>query len=191
MNQTYWESRYNENITPWDIGYCSPPLSAFFQNLFHKEQKILIPGAGNAYEAEWLWQNGFKNLWIVDLAPQPLKDFKERCPDFPPSQLLQMDFFHLDQSFDLIIEQTFFCAISPKLRPAYAKKMQELLNPGGKLTGLLFNFPLSEKGPPFGGSKEEYINHFKNLFSIHKMEACYNSIKPRQGNELFFTLIRS
>jgi len=46
--------------------------------------------------------------------------------------------------------------------------MKELLNPKGKLIGLLFQFPLTEVGPPFGGSKEEYNSLFENDFDIKK-----------------------
>ena len=66
------------------------------------------------------------------------------------------------------------------------KKMHELLNPGGKIAGLLFNFPLTEKGPPFGGSIEEYKSLFSGAFKLKILEKAYNSIKPRANKELFF-----
>ncbi len=65
--------------------------------------------------------------------------------------------------------------------------MHELLTERGKISGLLFNFPLTEEGPPFGGSVEEYINLFSNTFSIKTLKLAYNSIKPRANKELFFT----
>ncbi|RYF89397.1 MAG: SAM-dependent methyltransferase, partial [Chitinophagaceae bacterium] len=97
------------------------------------------------------------------------------------------DFFELHEQFDLIIEQTFFCALSPALRVAYVSHMYKLLKEEGKLAGLLFNRSF-DGGPPFGGSKEEYVKLFSPLFEIVTMEACYNSIAPRAGSELFFIL---
>ncbi|MBX2846521.1 MAG: hypothetical protein KTR13_09960, partial [Saprospiraceae bacterium] len=50
-----------------------------------------------------------------------------------------------------------------------------------------FDFPLAgdvEKRP-FGGSKEEYLSYFEPHFNIKTFEKAYNSILPRQGNELF------
>ena len=91
-----------------------------------------------------------------------------------------------EKKYDLIIEQTFFCALNPSLRDKYVEKMHELLNPKGKLIGLLFQFPLTEEGPPFGGSENEYIKLFSNNFKIRTLETAYNSIKPREGRELFF-----
>jgi thiopurine S-methyltransferase len=122
---------------------------------------------------------------VIDLASLPLLNLKSRVPHFPDSQLIQGDFFKLDKKYDLILEQTFFCALDPALRPAYAKKMSELLNPNGKLAGVLFDFALSESGPPFGGSREEYLSYFESHFKIKTLEKCHNSIKPRMGNELF------
>ena len=191
MNSTeYWSQRYHEKNTPWDMGTASPPLTAYLQTLNHKSQKILIPGAGNAYEAEWLWLNGFTNTYVADVAPEPLQGLKRRVPAFPDEQLLLGDFFALDQQFDLVVEQTFFCALQPRQREDYMLKMKEIIRPGGSLMGVLFDFPLTEQGPPFGGSLDEYKQLFSKEFKIHKLERCYNSIKARAGNELFIHLIK-
>lgn len=88
----------------------------------------------------------------------------------------------------MILEQTFFCAISPELRSNYVDKIFELLKQNGTLAGVLFQFPLTTQGPPFGGSKTEYEKLFKNKFKIKTLEECYNSIKPRKGNELFIII---
>ncbi|MFV8224713.1 methyltransferase domain-containing protein [Christiangramia aquimixticola] len=186
MNKDFWANRYHQNKTGWDIGYVSIPLKEYIDKLSDKNLKILIPGAGNAYEAEYLFEHGFKNTYICDIAAPPLKNFKQRNPEFPEDQIIQADFFELDLEFDLILEQTFFCAIPVDKRSDYAKKTHELLKPKATLAGLLFNFPLSADGPPFGGSRDEYLTYFSPYFEIEILETAYNSIKPRQGNELFF-----
>ena len=63
--------------------------------------------------------------------------------------------------------------------------MVELLKPNGNLVGVLFNIPLNDNRPPFGGNKKEYEKLFSEYFEIQKMETAYNSIPERQGNELF------
>ena len=95
------------------------------------------------------------------------------------------DFFNHSHKYDCIVEQTFFCSLHPDQRKHYAQKMLELLNPNGKIIGLLFNFPLTKNGPPYGGSKSEYIETFSKSFKIHTLKTSYNSIKPRMGRELF------
>jgi len=186
MNKEFWSSRYKENNTGWDIGHISTPLKEYINQLQDKNLKILIPGAGNSYEAEYLFKKGFRNIWICDIAKEPIENFKKRLPQFPESKILNVDFFELNDQFDLILEQTFFCALPVDHRPDYAKKSSELLKSGAKLCGLLFDFPLSPDGPPFGGSKEEYLTYFSPYFKINIFGRCYNSIKPRQGKELFF-----
>lgn len=186
FDEYYWNTRYQTNDIGWNIGYPSTPIKTYIDQLNDKSIKILIPGAGNSYEAEYLWENSFKNIYVLDIAKTPLDNFKRRVPDFPNARLLHLNFFDLDISFDLILEQTFFCALSPVLRTKYAQKMYELLRHNGKLVGLLFNFELTEQGPPFGGSSAEYINIFEPFFDIKVLEASTNSIKPRDNKELFF-----
>ena len=186
LNKEYWDEKYAENKTGWNIGYISTPIKNYIDQLTDTSLKILIPGAGNSYEAEYLWNKGFKNLFILDISKQPLINFKKRVTGFPDTHLIHKDFFETEGTFDLIIEQTFFCALDPKLRRNYAIKMFDLLSNKGKLVGLLFDFELTVEGPPFGGDKEEYITYFKDLFKIKILERSYNSIKPRMNRELFF-----
>ncbi|MCF4102497.1 TPMT family class I SAM-dependent methyltransferase [Gillisia sp. M10.2A] len=186
LNSEYWSNRYQENNTGWDVGAISTPLKEYIDQIEDKSIKILIPGAGNSHEAEYLVENGFTNVYVLDFAKEPLLNLKQRIPEFPDEHLLNADFFTLNDKFDIILEQTFFCALPVNKRKSYAQKMHSLLKDEGKFAGLLFNFELTENGPPFGGSKEEYLNYFSPYFETLVFEPCYNSIAPRSGNELFF-----
>ncbi|SHJ32657.1 Thiopurine S-methyltransferase (TPMT) [Arenibacter nanhaiticus] len=187
LNKEFWEDRYINQDTGWDIGHISTPLKSYIDQLRDKTIKILIPGAGNGYEAVYLAEQGFCNITVIDIAKPPLEQLRGRLTKTDRATLIEGDFFDLELSdFDLILEQTFFCALDPSLRPAYARKMKQLLKPKGKLAGLLFNFPLTESGPPFGGDQKEYKMLFSKDFTIKILENAYNSIKPRAGKELFF-----
>ena len=190
LSEKAWDHRYLKNDIGWDLGEVSLPLKNYFDQLENKELKILIPGGGNSYEAEYLFNKGFSNVFVVDLSKTALENIKKRTPNFPASQLILGNFFDLNDSFNLIIEQTFFCAIHPSLREQYALKVKELLTSKGKLVGLLFNVPLHKDKPPFGGSKAEYVGFFPPHFMIKKMEACYNSHDTRQGREVFIHFIK-
>lgn len=190
LSKEFWEERYEQHQTGWDIGYASIPLSAYLQKLTIKNQRILIPGAGNAHEVKILLKNGFTNITVLDIAERPLKELHDLYKGDARVRLVNEDFFAHKGSYDLIIEQTFFCAIDPVLRPKYVQKMDNLMADGSRLFGLLFNFELTEIGPPFGGSIIEYQKLFEGSFKIHKLEACYNSIKPRMNNELFIELLK-
>jgi len=186
LNSDYWQNRYQTNEIGWDVGRITTPLKEYFDQIENKSIKILIPGCGNCYEFEYLLNNGFTNVFVLDYAESPLENIKKRIPNCNDNQLINSDFFEHQSKYDLIVEQTFFCALHPELRAKYVKKMHSLLSEKGKLVGLLFQFPLTEVGPPFGGSKEEYLKLFSATFEIKRLETAYNSIKPRQENELFF-----
>jgi len=191
----YWSQRYKDERTGWDIGSPSTPLKEYIDQLTDKNLKIIIPGAGNAYEAEYLFQHGFTNVYILDISEIPLQEFQQRNPKFPTENLVCDDFFAHNETYDLILEQTFFCSFPPlpETRKNYAKHSAELLNPNGKLVGLWFNIPLTgdlEKRP-FGGSKDEYLSYLKPYFKVKTFEKAHNSIPPRAGNELFGIFVKS
>ncbi|MDN3452608.1 MULTISPECIES: methyltransferase domain-containing protein [unclassified Psychrobacter] len=194
VNQAdFWQQRYEKNSTGWDMGQVSPPLKAYIDQLPEsaREQAILVPGAGNAYEVGYLHEQGFTNVTLVDFAPAPIQAFAERYPDFPTEHLICADFFGLSpeqHQFDCVLEQTFFCAINPARRDDYVEQMAALLKPKGKLVGLLFDRDFGRQEPPFGGTKEEYQQRFESVFDIEIMEPSYNSHAARQGSELFVKL---
>jgi thiopurine S-methyltransferase len=189
FNRQYWNELYQHNQTPWDIGQASPPLLSYLNSLPDKNLRILYPGAGKSHEAVNLHKQGFYNLYVCDWAPDAFSLLQIECPHFPEDHLLLQDFFELEGYYDLILEQTFFCALHPSQRDAYVKKAAELLRPDGRLAGVLFATEFAKEGPPFGGSAEEYRAYFSPFFEFLKLESCYNSIKPRYGNELFIELV--
>ena len=115
-NKQYWDLKYKENLTGWDIGYPSSPLKEYIDSLNNKEMKILIPGCGNAYEAEYLCNNGFKNVYLLDWSYEAFKSFKSRMPHFPDTHFILEDYFKHDDTYNLILEQTFMCSLLPSLR---------------------------------------------------------------------------
>lgn len=194
LDRTFWEARYLDGTDGWDLGAPSTPLKTFIEGLTDKDLRILTPGCGRAWEGQLLHRLGFRNVWLMDLTGEPFKDVLRQCPDFPQEHLLTGDFFAHSGSYDLILEQTFFCALDPALRSAYVRKMHELLAPGGRLVGVLFDDPQPGKdpnGPPFGGSRKEYQHLFAATFSKVTIEPCHNSIPPRAGREVWIDVRKS
>lgn len=189
FKQAYWEEKYKHNYTNWDIGYAAPSICAYIDQLTDKSLKILIPGAGNAYEAEYLHKKGFKNVYVLEFIEDAMNNFLKRVPTFPTSNIILSDFFKHKGKYDLIIEQTFFCSLAPTQREKYVEKVSQLLPNNGKLVGLLFDVDFNSNRPPFGGDKTIYTELFQKKFNIVTMETAYNSIKPRKNNELFIKFL--
>lgn len=188
LDQNYWNTRWQTGETGWDIGYASPAIADYMQQVKRKNIAILIPGCGNAYEAQFLVSQGFTNITLIDIAPDAVKRLQERFTDMPQIKIICGDFFTHKGRYDLVVEQTFFCAISPTKRTDYARKMAELLKKKGKIIGLLFGKKFEAQGPPFGGTMSEYEPLFSPYFDIEKMAWCQNSISPRKDSELFIIL---
>ena len=95
LSEKAWDNRYLNNDIGWDLGTVSPPLKAYFDQLENKELKILIPGGGNAHEAEYLFNSGFVNVFVVDLSKTAIDNIKKRIPEFPSSHLILGIFLRL------------------------------------------------------------------------------------------------
>jgi SAM-dependent methyltransferase len=184
LGQSYWDSQYKSHTTGWDLGAVSPPIKSYFEKVENKNLAILIPGCGNTYEAEFLLQQGFTNITVIDIAPTLAAVLQEKFKNNESINIVLGDFFDHQGKYDVIVEQTFFCALPQTMRQRYVNKMHSLLNSNGLLVGLLFNRSF-EKSPPFGGSKTEYEHLFAKAFTFLKLEDCVNSAAPRANSELW------
>lgn len=188
LDKDYWENRYHEGTTGWDAGSITRPIKEYIDQLVDKNISILIPGSGPSHEAEYIYKQGFENVHVLDMSLLAMEAFKNRYPDFPSENIHVQNLFDHSTKYDLIIEQTCFCALEPKLREQFLSHIKSLLKPKGKYVGLLFHHKIltDNDGPPFGGDLPYYLELFGKYFTITKMENCYNSIKPRDGKELWF-----
>lgn len=185
LDQNYWDAQYKYNTTGWDLGIISTPIRSYIDSLTDKNTRILIPGGGNSYEAEYLLDRGFTNITVLDIAPTLVHQLQDKFEGKSGIQIVLGDFFEHLGAYDLIIEQTFFCALPPSLRQRYVWKMHQLLAEKALLVGLLFNRTF-EKSPPFGGSLSEYEQLFQHSFLQQHLAICNNSVTPRAGTELWF-----
>jgi len=191
LDKSFWDQRWQNEQTGWDLGKPAPALIRFFdRHPIPPSARILIPGCGNAWEAEALADRGYDNITLCDISPSLCVKLRDRFADNKGIHIICTDFFNLVGPFDLVIEQTFFCALQQDLRPSYAKHMAAIIKPGGLLAGLWFsvNFPFD--GPPFGGNPNDYIQLLENDFLILEAGPCDHSVKPRQGNEWFIVAQR-
>lgn len=183
--EKYWDDRYKNHNLGWDVGFSTPALIKYCLHSVKFSDKILIPGCGTSYEGNELYQHGFENLYLLDIAQEAIKRAKDHHPDVPMKHFIHEDFFEHEGQYDYVLEHIFFCALNPEQREAYVDKVVELLKPHGKLAGVLFDRTF-DTHPPYGGSKKEYLQFFEKKMNVIKMEQCTDSIPQRQGTELFF-----
>lgn len=190
LDSTYWKNRYNDGTARWDLGHVSMPLKAYIDTLENKAVRILIPGAGYGHEALYLKSQGFLHVTVLDYALEPLKTLDALLPPDHGYTLVYEDFFTHTGCYDLILEQTFYCALSLRFRESYFKHMHALLTTNGVLVGLLFYFEQVNPGPPFSCTPEDYERMARVHFYIMSLEPCLNSEPSRAGKELFLQLLK-
>lgn len=186
LNENYWEYRWKNRMLGWDIGYASPPICRLIDRIEDRDSPVLIPGCGNAYEAEYLIEKGFTDITLIDISKTAAEIIADKFKAYPQVKVYHQNFFEHQGAYQYIFEQTFFCTFEPEIRSDYVNKMHDLLLPKGALMGVLFGIDFDWDGPPFGGNTKEYISLFSEKFEITEIDITSESIKPRLGNELSF-----
>ncbi len=145
----FWNTRYADNITPWDTGGVPLALQRYLSSRKDKGS-VLIPGCGSGYEVKYFHDQGWQTL-ALDFSALAVQRAQTHLGEL--AHLVKWDdFFQQDfsaQKFDLMYERTFLCALPRKLWPLYAQRMAQLLAPGKLLAGFYY-FHDDAKGPPFG-----------------------------------------
>jgi len=183
LDAGYWNQRYEVENTPWNLNSMSIPLNYLVKLYTRPNHSLLIPGAGMGHELNWLHEHGFTKAVALDWSSEAIESSKMQYPEIPQSAWIQGDFFEHDERYDCVLEQTFFCALAPKQRKDYVNQVSRILKPGSILMGVWFHFPLTEKGPPFGGNHVEYRILLKDYFDFLRFEPCRISIPERTGQE--------
>ena len=107
LNDQYWSERYEKSQTGWDVGNVSPALKNYFDQLTDKSVAILIPGCGNAYEAEYLLQQGFTDVTLIDISGVLVQNLLEKLKNSIEKgvcRVIHQDFFEHSGNYDLIVE---------------------------------------------------------------------------------------
>ncbi len=188
-----WQRHYDEGDLGWDLGQVAPPFVSLLESNLIVPGKTLVPGCGRGHEVVYLAENGF-DVTAVDYSTGAVSHLKavveERKLD---AQVLHMNFFELDQAhnetYDLSIEQTFFCAISPEQRPMYVVTVARALKKGGMLAGLFYHTG-QEGGPPFNTTQDDIVKSFSDLFEIQKLTQAKNSAEQRKDKEWLAILVK-
>lgn len=186
-----WNDRYAEGSTGWDLGEAPPVVRRVSRDAVRAHDggdgasalRVLVPGCGRGHDAIG-WAQAGATATGLDFAPLALdaaRGLSERA-GLPVSWVLG-DVFELPEAlvgvFDVVWEQTCFCAIDPGQRRAYAESMTRALAPGGVLLGLFWRHG-REGGPPFNVTPEHVARAFEGLMTLESVEEVPDSVPTRQ-----------
>ncbi len=184
----YWEQRYQDGRTGWDLGQPAPP----FVRLLDSDQsptpgRMAVLGAGRGYDALLFADRGFEVVGF-DLAPSAIATATQQAQARHLSaQFLQRNIFELQPEFagqfDYVLEHTCFCAIDPSQRTDYVQVVHTLLHPGGELIALFWAHQMPG-GPPFGATVDELHQRFTPFFDILQFAPAANSVAGRENEFL-------
>lgn len=192
--QEDWQRHYDEGDLGWDLGQVAPPFIKLFESKTILPGKTLIPGCGRGHEVIYLAENGFE-VTAVDYSPGAVNHLKSTVQERNlKCEVLHMDFFGIDSAhngiYDLLIEQTFFCAISPEQRSFYVSTVARALKKGGMLAGLFYHTGEEEGGPPFNTTREDIKKYFSDSFEIRQLSKAEDSAEQRKNKEWLAILIK-
>ncbi|SOZ15120.1 putative Thiopurine S-methyltransferase [Cupriavidus taiwanensis] len=148
----FWDERFKEGFTPWDLGGVPEEFRRFIDG--RAPCPTLVPGCGNGWEAAWLFERGWP-VTAIDFSPQAVASARRALG--PAGAVVQQgDFFAFtpQPACELIYERAFLCALPPALRAAYGARVAGLLPPGGLLAGY-FYLGENRGGPPFAMPQAE------------------------------------
>ena len=181
-----WQRHYEENDLGWDLGQVAPPFVKLWQEEKLPLGKVLVPGCGRGHEVVFLAENGF-DVTAIDFSSGAVTYLKNALKKRNlEGRILHQDFFSLDEYhegvYDLVLEQTFFCAISPKQRRDYVLNVSRILKPGGILVGLFYHTD-EQGGPPYNTTREDIEMHFSKKFEIQELDKTFLSAEQRKDKE--------
>ncbi|KAM4105601.1 hypothetical protein ACB094_04G003800 [Castanea mollissima] len=183
-----WEKSWEQGVTPWDLGQPTPILVHLHQTGALPKGRSLVPGCGSGYDVAAIAcpERYVVGLDISDIAIKKAVELSSSLPNASYFNFLKADFFTWSPSelFDLIFDYTFFCAIEPDMRLAWAQRIRDILKSGGELITLMF--PISDRvgGPPFKVSILDYEEVLLPMgFRAVSIVDNELAIGPRKGRE--------
>ena len=186
-NPRFWETRYQNNHFPWDLGKPTPVFVRLATNGQIPQGELIVLGAGRGFDARMFARHGF-TVTAVDFADTAVQAMEALNDPQSPVKIVQSDFFELPQTFNgrfqSVIEYTSFCAILPQRRGEYADLVRRLLAVAGAYITLAFPIGTRPGGPPFTVQPDAIIDLFAQRgFSLSHREAPPDSVPERRPYE--------
>jgi len=137
-----------------------PAILRSFLTRTRRKGRVLIPGCGTDHGVIKVFVDGGFEVTAIDFSPIVLAETKKALGNFD-GKIMCADFCKSDfgRRFDLVYERAFLCAMHPRRWPLYAKRVAELLRPGGKFIGIFF-YGTEPEPPPYPINKTQGAKNF-------------------------------
>ena len=188
MGSVDWREAWRAGRTPWDAGVSPPSLVDLIATERVPPGRVLVPGCGTGYDLAALARND-REVVGIDLSKEAKAAFFAAHPELPGRVMYEVtDFFSYDvgAGFDYVWDYTFFCALGPDQRDAWARAMKRLIKPSGTLATLIFPFedPISDRtGPPWPINTKLVRSFVEDAFDEIEVREPEQSHPGRAGKE--------
>ena len=181
VNREYWLKRWIENRIGFHKTGVNPLLERFWPKVAAAPGRTLAPLCGKSADLMWLASRGH-DVVGVELSESAARAFMSEqglaatIADDPPFTMMRAgritllagDFFDLTPNrigrFDLIYDRAAIIALPADLRPAYARQLRSLLEPGGRMLLITLEYDQTQTdGPPFSVPESEVRALFVDL----------------------------
>ena len=178
----FWELRYGAHFAPWDAGRVPAQLGEFIARS-RGPRRVLVPGCGSAWDVRCFAEHGWDVLGI-DFSRSALEEAR-RILGPQSGRVREGDFFQpiAGTPFEVVYERAMLCALPRRLWRDWARRMGELVEPGGVLAGF-FYFDDADRGPPFPlHSPQELDELLRDAFEREEDAPVGDSIDVFRGKE--------
>ena len=178
----FWDQRYTSGETPWALRKIPHTLRSFLKKR-PTRKRILIPGCGTDHGVIKAFADAGFEVTAFDFSPVAVAETKKALGNFD-GKIICADFFesNFGKRFDLVYERTFLCAMHPRRWTRYAKRIAELLRPGGKLIGIFF-YGTELEPPPYPINKAQAKELFGKYFRLIRDLKVSDSVPMFAGME--------
>ncbi|KAK4862753.1 hypothetical protein LT330_002886 [Penicillium expansum] len=151
-----------------------------------RRKRALVPGCGRGYDVLLLSSLGY-DAYGLEVSAKAVEEAntwaEEHLSDYPvqdqaigpgKAQFIVGDFFSDEWTacmgplvkFEFIYDYTFFCALTPDLRPSWARRYWDLLSMHQESVIVCVEFPTQKKlslgGPPYASPSSVYLAHLSH-----------------------------
>lgn len=145
-----WEERYRADDLPWDTDEPAPDLVAMVERLGLSGRAVEL-GCGTGANVVWLARHGFA-VDGIDLSPTAIERARARVAaagvraDLRAGDVLDRGLLPAG-AYDLVFDRGVLHVMEGEERPAFARRVAELLAPDGVWVSLLGNQDQAWEGP--------------------------------------------